>query len=278
MTSHLSATTHNITQLLTTHRPTTAIITGSGLSHLTSRLDNPKAATYTELGLPTPTTPGHNGTLTTGTWGPDGPPVAIAAGRIHLYNGYSAAQTCETVHTLAAAGITTFIVTNAAGTTHHTWNLGELALITDHINLTGTNPYLPTAANPALPLPPHARDPHTPMANAYTPELLTAAENAAAATTLHHGVYAAVPGPTYETAAEIRAYKTLGADLIGMSTVNETIVAATWGARVLALSAITNHATGITTNPHTHTSVLEHAAAAETHLGALLSELLPAIT
>jgi purine-nucleoside phosphorylase len=212
------------------------------------------------------TVPGHTATLRHGWLG--GHEVLVQRGRIHLYEGHSARDVVRTVEVAAELGATTFVVTNAAGGLDDAMLApGDLLVIDDHLNLTGTTPLTGVLRDGA----PVFLD----MAGAYDPVLRAAADEVAAelGEELRHGVYAGLTGPTYETPAEVGMLRTLGADVVGMSTVNEVVAARAAGMRVLGFSSVTNvHGEGVATS---HEEVLEVGADAARRLGALLLALVP---
>ncbi len=184
--------------------------------------------------------------------------VLVLLGRTHPYEGYSLAHVVHPVRTACAAGASTVVLTNAAGGLRSGMRVGQPVLISDHLNLTATSPLVG----------PRFVD----LTDAYSPTLRASAR--ALDPTLQEGVYAALPGPHYETPAEIRMLRTLGADLVGMSTVHETIAARAEGAAVLGISLVTNLAAGMTGQPLDHAEVLAAGAAAATRMGELLHGLL----
>jgi purine-nucleoside phosphorylase len=222
--------------------PRVLLTLGSGLGMLADDVDVTAELSFGDLGLPESTVPGHTGRLLAGTVA--GVPVLVQQGRIHLYEGHSAADVSAVVRAAAAAGVEVFVVTNAAGGLAQELNPGDLMRITDHLNLTGTTPLVgPTFVD---------------LADAYDPELGALASAAAGEVgeRLAEGVYAGLRGPAYETPAEVRMLRMLGADAVGMSTVSEVIAARALGVRVLGFSLITNvHRPGGT--PTAHEEVLE---------------------
>ncbi|WP_127783885.1 purine-nucleoside phosphorylase [Rhodococcus sp. X156] len=184
--------------------------------------------------------------------------VLVLLGRIHAYEGYDLADVVHPVRAACAAGVRTVVLTNAAGGLHQGMTVGQPVLIADHLNLTARSPLVG----------PRFVD----LTDAYSPALRAAARELDP--TLTEGVYAGLPGPHYETPAEIRMLRTLGADLVGMSTVHETIAARADGADVLGISLVTNLAAGITGQPLDHAEVLAAGAAATEDMGALLHGLL----
>lgn len=216
---------------------------------------------FEEAGLPAATAPGHEGRLVAGTLA--GVEVVVQQGRLHLYEGYTARQVTACVRLAAEAGITALVVTNAAGGLRPDLLAGDLLLLTDHLNLTGANPLLGQLR-------------FVDMSNAYDAEFRVLAHEAMAAVgeRVIEGVYAGLAGPSYETPAEVRMLRTLGADAVGMSTVLEVLEARALGLRVLGYSLITNvhqpHSTEVR-----HADVLAVAAAAGPKLAAVVREVLP---
>lgn len=233
--------------------PGAAIILGSGLGGLVHDLEEPRALRYGELpGFPDVAVQGHAGRVVAGTL--RGVPVVLFAGRFHAYEGHPAALTAYPARVAHALGASTLVVSNAAGGINRDFAPGDLMAIADHLNLMGSSP-LVGAAEPDEPRFPD-------LSAAYDPELRAALRRVAAeqGTTLREGVYAAVAGPAYETPAEVRMLRTLGADAIGMSTVPEVIVARALGMRVVGVSCITNMAAGIQATPLAHDEVLATTA------------------
>jgi xanthosine phosphorylase len=252
-------------------RPVVGIILGSGLGGLADRLADPEAIPYADLpGFPLPTVPGHAGRLVVGGLG--GVTVACLQGRVHLYEGRPAAAVNVPVRTLAALGCRTLVLTNAAGSLRPELPAGALCLISDHINMLGQNPL--TGANDEA-IGPRFVD----LSEVYDGELRAAVRRTAAhlGVSLGEGVYLATPGPSFETPAEIRAFRTLGADLVGMSTVPEAISARHAGLRVLGLSIVTNLAAGLAAAPLSHAETLREAARAGAELARLLEAAMPEI-
>jgi purine-nucleoside phosphorylase len=225
--------------------PRIGLILGSGLGALADEVDG-VSVPYAELpGMPVSSAPGHAGRLHVGYL--EGREVAVMQGRAHLYEGFTAAQVTYPVALLAALGVRSVVVTNACGGLDPKFRAGELMLQVDFINMTGQNPLIGPLPDPAL-----ERFPV--MFDCYDPAYREAARSAALrhGIALREGVYLAISGPSYATRAELRAYRTLGADAIGMSTVLEVLRARQLGMRVLGISAITDmaipdsdeHATG----------------------------------
>jgi purine-nucleoside phosphorylase len=246
--------------------PRVAIVLGSGLGSFAERIERPVAIAYTDIPyFPHPTVEGHSGRLLVGTLA--GTPVAVMQGRVHAYEGYNPEEVTFPIRVLGRLGITTLVLTNAAGGIRLDLKQGQLVLLSDHINLTGRNPVV--GPNDER-LGPRFFD----MTDPYSKRLRLLAHSAAE---LAEGVYLGLSGPSFETPAEIRAFRTLGADLVGMSTVHEAIVARHMGIEVLGISCVTNMAAGILDQPINHQEVMETGARAQTQLTSLLATLLPAL-
>ncbi|HEY8296591.1 MAG TPA: purine-nucleoside phosphorylase [Candidatus Baltobacteraceae bacterium] len=208
-----------------------AIVLGSGLSDALSQHASFARVPYAQLrGMPQAPLAGHADEALVGSW--HGKRVLAFAGRVHLYQGFTAAHVTYNVALAAACGAKTLILTNAAGGLNPQFAAGDLMLVADHINLTGTNPLVGDASP----------DPFVDMADAYSPRLraIARASDDGAERPLHEGVYAGLVGPSYETPAETRYLRTIGADAVGMSTVLETIAARQRKLEVLGISLITN--------------------------------------
>jgi purine-nucleoside phosphorylase len=235
--------------------PQVGIVLGSGLGGLADVLTDAVAVPFAELpGWPAASAPGHAGRLLLGHL--DGVPAVCLQGRLHLYEGNSERLVVEPVLLMRRLGAQVIVLSNAAGGIRVDWPAGTLMLITDHLNLTGRSP-LSGANDDAL-------GPRFPdLVHAWSPRLNELMRSAAAdeGVTLREGVYVGLTGPTYETPAEVRMLRTLGADAVGMSTVLEAIVAHWAGAEVVGVSLVTNPGAGITGEPLSHEEVL--AAAAE---------------
>jgi xanthosine phosphorylase len=245
--------------------PRLGIILGSGLGGLTAGLQDPVHVPYGDLpGFPAPSVAGHQGQVVLGTL--TGLPVACLAGRKHVYEGGDPGAMRIPVRTLHTLGAEALFVTNAAGSLNADVGPGRLMAISDHINLLGVNPLTgpnDDAVGPRFPS----------MAGAYDPELrrrLQAAANALGID-LPEGVYLATAGPSFETPAEIRAFRTLGADAVGMSTVPEVILARHCGLKVVAVSAITNLAEGMGGEALSHEQTLRNADLAARDLTRLVA-------
>ena len=253
-------------------RPSIAIVLGSGLGGFASQLENPTAIPFAEIPhFPQSTVPGHSGRLLIGTL--QGIPIAVMQGRVHAYEGYTPHQVTFPVRVLGRMGIKTLLLTNAAGGIRESLHQGQLVLLSDHINFTGYNP---VAGPNDDRFGPRFFD----MSEAYSKKLRALAKEAAneEGYELEEGVYLSLLGPSFETPAEIRAFRTLGADLVGMSTVQETIAARHMGLGVLGISCVTNMAAGIQIQPLNHEEVMETGKRVEAKLAALLTRLLPKIT
>ena len=249
--------------------PEIALILGSGLGGLADAVEVVAAIPYAEIGLPESTAPGHAGRLVIGRL--HGREVALMQGRLHLYEGYVAGEIGFAVRLLARLGARTLVVTNAAGALDPDFVPGDVMLIEDHLNLTGTNPLTgPNDARIGLRFPD--------MSRAYNPTLRTAARETAnaAGVALRCGIYAGIAGPSLETSAERRLLRAAGADAVGMSTVIEVIAAVHARMDVLGLSAITNGAQGgPDQQPDTIEEVLANAGIAGAKIATLLAHLLP---
>jgi purine-nucleoside phosphorylase len=244
-------------------RPTVAVVLGSGLGAFAEELADRVELPYSEIpGWPVSTAVGHAGKLVIGRL--DGLEVAVMAGRAHLYEGNTPAQVTHGVRVLHALGVRSIVFTNAAGGINQTLERGGLVLISDHINLQGSNPLVGG---------PHFID----MTDAYPRSLREIAKDVATQLCIFmpEGVYAAMMGPSYETPAEIRMLRTMGADVVGMSTVPEVIVANQLGVNVLAISCVTNMAAGILPQKISHQEVLETGAQVRDTLVRYLKALLP---
>jgi xanthosine phosphorylase len=245
-------------------RPLVGIVLGSGLGAVADSVADATLIDYADLpGFPQPTVAGHGGRAVLGQIGDV--PVAVLQGRAHVYEGGAFDAIRTPIRALRAAGAEILVLTNAAGSLRPEVGPGRLMLITDHINLSGVNVLAGPNDEAIGPRFPSLRD-------AYDPQLRERLRDAASAlgTELAEGVYLAVSGPTFETAAEIRAIATLGADAVGMSTVHETAVARHCGLRVAAVSAITNFAEGMSDVPLSHEQTLSDAQRAADDLAPLL--------
>ncbi len=246
-----------------------AIVLGSGLAASTADIESPQSIPYASLpGFPETTVAGHPGRLLVGTWA--GRRVMALCGRVHGYEGYPAAEVGFGIRVAATLGVRTVVVTNVAGGIDPSLKVGELVLISDHVNLTGLSPL--TGPNDER-LGPRFVD----MTDVYSPALRTVASDAARelfGKPLREAVYAGMAGPSYETPAEVRMLRILGAGLVGMSTVNEVITARHAGLDVLGLSLVANPAAGVESERLCHEDVTRAAAAGSARLGALLGGIM----
>lgn len=253
------------------HPPAVGLVLGSGLGNWISPESVRLRLPYEDIpGFPTSTVAGHAGALLLAEIG--GTPVFVFSGRFHLYEGYEPRDVTLPVRCLGLLGATTLILTNAAGALNPLFVTGGLMAITDHINMTGRNPLTG----------PNVEDwgPRFPdMSRVYCPGLREQAMRAAlqCGQRLEQGVYVAVAGPSLETPAETRMYRTLGADAIGMSTVPEAIVAHHMGLKVLGLSCLTNKNLPDCMAATSHAEILAQADRSAAALGSLLSTLIPAL-
>lgn len=247
--------------------PELAIILGSGLGALARCAEalGGVALAFTDLGFPGQTVPGHLGQLIFCEL--EGRKVVLQAGRFHGYEGHGPDLVTAPMRLYGRLGVAAVIHTNAAGAINAAFQVGQLMVLTDHINFMGVNPL----RGPNLEPGPRFPD----MTAAYDPELRRQLRSAADSLgqTLQEGVYLAVPGPSFETPAEIRAFRTLGADAVGMSTVPEVIAAAHLGLPCAGISCITNLAAGISKQALSHQEVMEVASAVEQRFLALLGAL-----
>lgn len=250
-------------------QPKIAIVLGSGLGDFAETLEGAIAIPYSEIpNWPASTAAGHAGKLVFGKV--NGVDAAILSGRCHYYEGYSAEQVVFGVRALGRLGVKTMVFTNAAGGINLSYRQGGLVLISDHINLQGFNPLM--GPNDET-LGPRFPD----MSDAYSAELRGIARSTAEelGIPLEEGVYAAMAGPSYETPAEIRFLRTIGADLVGMSTVPEVIIANHMGVRCLGISCVTNMAAGILNQKINHEEVLETGRRVRETLIRLLTAVVP---
>nr|WP_256736368.1 purine-nucleoside phosphorylase [Mycolicibacterium hippocampi] len=235
-----------------------AVVLGSGWAPAVSALGDATAVVpMAELpGFTPPSAQGHGGQVLSLRVGPHR--VLVLVGRIHAYEGHDLRHVVHPVRTACAAGAHTVVLTNAAGGLRPDFAVGQPVLISDHLNLTARSPLVGAE--------------FVDLVDAYSPRLRALAREIDP--TLADGVYAGLPGPHYETPAEIRMLRTLGADLVGMSTVHETIAARAAGAQVLGVSLVTNLAAGMTGQPLSHDEVLEAGRQSATRMGSLLSSVI----
>ena len=246
--------TQQFKHLLQKKKPDTAIILGSGLSTIADNLKDSLTIKYSEIkGFPTSTVTGHKGQMVIGTIGKH--EVLCMQGRFHLYEGYHPSVIKDVIGSLKSVGITKLILTNAAGSLNSKFAPGQIMLIYDHINLSGCNPLIGPNDDK---LGPRFVD----MTNAYNSSMNKKIRSIAKKLniTLCEGTYLMVTGPNFETPAEIRAFRTLGADAVGMSTVPEVISAAYYGLKTIALSVITNFGAGMQIEKLSHEQTLTNAS------------------
>jgi purine-nucleoside phosphorylase len=243
-----------------------AVVLGSGWRPAADRMgDTVAEVPTTDLpGFPAPTVPGHAGGVRSIAT-PGGRRVLAFLGRVHGYEGHPPTAVAHGVRTAHAAGCTAVVLTNAAGGIRDGLSVGQPVLIADHVNLTGGSPVAGPLPEEDVPIR------FVDLTDAYTPRLRALARSVDAS--LVEGVYAGLPGPHYETPAEIRMLRVMGADLVGMSTVWETIAARHLGLEVLALSLVTNLAAGVTGEALDHDEVLEAGRGAAERMGALLADV-----
>jgi purine-nucleoside phosphorylase len=252
-------------------RPRIALVLGSGLGAFADELDGATRIPYEKIpGFPRSTAVGHAGQLVIGKAG--GVVVAAMQGRVHSYEGYSAKEVVFPMRVFGRMGIRSAILTNAAGGINLEFKQGALVVIRDHINLQGSNPLVGPNGDRFGPRFPD-------MSQAYWKSYreIALAEAKRLGIEVREGVYAALSGPSYETPAEIRYLRTIGADLVGMSTVPEVIVARHMGIRVLGISCVTNMAAGILDQPIDHAEVMETGERVKTQFVALLRAIIPRI-
>ncbi len=244
----------------TAHRPKVGVILGSGLSSIADSLDG-EVIDYGELpDFPRPTVEGHRGFLKVTS------EYALLAGRFHYYEGHPMGDVVKPVLLLRAMGVERLIVTNAAGGVNRSYSPGQIVLIKDHINLMGANPL--TGPNDSS-LGPRFPD----MSNTYSRELRKKVKETISPAPAE-GVYAGFPGPCYETPAEIRMAEAMGADMVGMSTVPEAVMANYLGMQTVGFSCITNMAAGILDQPLNHTEVIETAARVESQFRSIVESVM----
>jgi purine-nucleoside phosphorylase len=267
----IQSAVEHIRQAISDVEPVVGIVLGSGLGALVDTMEIDGAVSYSEIpNFPSSTVEGHAGRLVLGTL--SGVPVAVMQGRVHLYEGYSARQVVFPTRVLVRLGAERLVITNAAGCLNSKFKVPELMLISDHLNLSGTSPLHgpnDVALGPRFP----------DMSDAYDLEYRQIAREVAKekGVVLREGVYAGLLGPAYETPAEIRMLKILGADAVGMSTVSEVIAARHMSARVIGLSCLSNMAAGISEVPLSHEDVKAAADAIQADLTKLVSGIVARI-
>jgi purine-nucleoside phosphorylase len=262
---------------LTPLTPKIGIILGSGLGAFASQVERATTIPYATIpNFPQSTVEGHSGNLILGYIA--GVPVAVMQGRVHAYEGYTMEEVTFPTRVLGLLGARTLIVTNAAGGIDPSYRPGTLVVITDHINLTGTNAAL-GPNEPRFGMTEGSGQRFFDMSTAYAKPLLKIAHEAASAQgfELPEGVYLAVLGPSFETPAEIRAFRTLGATLVGMSTVHEVIVARHMGLELLGISLVTNSAAGVSEETIDHEDVMEIGRQVEGRFTGLLTAIIPKV-
>jgi purine-nucleoside phosphorylase len=257
--------------------PRIGIVLGSGLGAVADAIANPILVPYAEIPhFPQSTVVGHSGRIVAGLLG--GVPTVIMQGRVHFYEGYSPQQVTFPMRVLGLLGLRAVVLTNAAGGIAEGYHIGQLVALADHINLMGFNP-LVGPNEPRFAARPGAGLRFFDMTEAYSKRLRALAGAAAQEEgfPLAEGVYLAVSGPSFETPAEIRAFRSLGATLVGMSTVPETIVARHMGVEVLGISCVTNLAAGLGATQLSHEEVFEAGRQVEHRLARLFERLVPRI-
>lgn len=251
--------------------PEVGLILGSGLGILAELVKDAVTIAYQDIPhFPQSTVEGHAGELLIGTI--EGRSVVLMKGRFHMYEGYGPELTAFPVRVMKAIGVKQLLVTNAAGGVNTSYKPGDLMLISDHLNMTGRNPLIGPNDNQL-----GVRFPD--MSEAYSKRLREVAKQVAASQgfTFQEGVYAGLLGPNYETPAEIRMLRTIGADAVGMSTVSEVLVARHAGIEVLGISCISNMAAGILDQPLSHAEVMETAEQVREHFLKLVVGIIPAM-
>lgn len=255
----------------TSIKPRLGMILGSGLGGILELVTEKEIIPYSEIPHFLPASvPGHQGNLCLGKI--DDVPVAILAGRIHFYEGHSMSEVVFPTRVLGALGIQTLLLTNASGGINFNFQPGDIMVITDHINLMGSNPLMGPVAQDLGPRFPD-------MSNCYSKKLVKILLDSSEALNVNvrQGVYAGLTGPTYETAAEVRMLRILGADAVGMSTVPECIAANHLGIEVCGLSIISNLAAGMTGAPLSHSEVTSTAARVSASLNRVIENVVPAL-
>jgi purine-nucleoside phosphorylase len=267
----LAESAANLLLSKTSLRPKIGLVLGSGLGAFADELTDASRIAYSQIpSFPCSTAVGHAGQLVIGNAA--GIPVVVMQGRVHLYEGYSAAEVGFPIRVLGRIGIRALVVTNAAGGINLEYQQGALVVVSDHINLQGHNPLIgPNNERFGPRFPDMTQAYYKP----YRASTLAAAKKLGK--NAYQGIYAALLGPSYETPAEIRHLRTIGADLVGMSTIPEVIVARQMGIKVLAISCVTNMAAGVLDKTLSHEEVLATTARVQGDLIALLKAVLPGI-
>ena len=247
--------------------PHAMLVLGSGLGRVMDAVADAVSVPFEALpGFPPAGVEGHAGRFVAGTLA--GRRVLVQAGRYHVYEGYPAEVVAAPIRLSAALGVRTLLLTNAAGGVDPALEPGDLVLVSDHLNLMGGSPLIGPVASGEVRFPD--------MSRAYDPDLQRVALDVSGrlGIPLRRGVYAALMGPAYETAAEVRMLRTLGADVVGMSTVPEVLVARALGLRCLAISMVTNKGTGLAAEPPSHADVVAVGREASVRVGAVLEGIL----
>jgi len=255
-------------------KPRLGIVLGSGLGAAAESVRDRVIVPYDQIPhFPKSTVEGHTGRIVAGLLG--GAPVVVMQGRVHFYEGYSLREVTFPMRVLGALGIRALVLTNAAGGIAEGYKVGQLVLISDHINMMGWNPLVGVNEPRFAFQNKNCGLRFFDMTEAYSKRLRSIAVQAAEqeGMTLEEGIYLAVSGPSFETPAEIRAFRTMGATLVGMSTVPETIVARHMGIEVLGISCVTNLASGLGTSQLSHSEVFEAGRQVERRLAELLERL-----
>lgn len=249
----------------------TAVILGSGLGGFTRHIEITNSLAYKDIpNFPVSTVEGHSGKLIFGNY--RGKNILAMEGRFHFYEGYTMEEVTFPIRVFKALGIENLFVSNAAGGINYSFEVGDVMMITDHINLFGTNPLIGKNQNTLGPRFPD-------MSKAYNPQLCEKARSIAQKNhiVMHEGVYCGLTGPSFETPAEYRFLHTIGGDAVGMSTVPEVIVANHMGMKVFGLSVITNNGLAIPEEGNKHTEVLDIAAIAAPKMEAIFGELIASL-
>jgi purine-nucleoside phosphorylase len=262
----MSDSTFEIPDSIKKHKPKIGLVLGSGLGGFAELLENHESFDYSEIaGLPESKVPGHEGKLHFGSLG--GIELVVAQGRVHVYEGWTAKEVAAGVRVFHELGVSTLILTNAAGIVNANFKPGQWMLMSDHLNLVRQSPLTGDA---------HFID----QTNVYSPqlrELMKAESRETGSLKLFEGVYAWMNGPEYETPAEIRMLRSLGADAVGMSTVPEAIQARALGMRVLGMSCLTNYGAGLSGSTLSHGEVIKVGRDAAAELFTLLESAIPAM-
>ncbi|MFC2091286.1 purine-nucleoside phosphorylase [Elusimicrobiota bacterium] len=250
----------------TTAQPKVGLILGSGLGSIVEIFEESVSINFSQLpNFPQVSVEGHRGDVVLGSF--SGMDVMALSGRVHYYEGYTMDEICFPVRVMNELGITRLIVTNAGGAVNEDYKTGDITIIKDHINMMGENPLRGTWD-------------FIDMSDAYSMMLRVLAHDAAAGLEMeiNEGIYLATSGPSYETASEIRMFRTMGADIVGMSTVPEVVVANSLGIEVLGLSIITNMAAGILNQKLSHKEVIDTTKRTKVRFSRLVKEILRTIT